>query len=534
MTQRVIDAEELSAAILAIEDELVFDAVEARDLADRYEQQAVEIGDQLLIQRARLCQIGVLMRAGDLAGAASRIWAVHRWAEDNQSRMLLARTHLVWGNIHRLLGDYALNLEHSVLAVELLDQDSTDFMRIWHLARLGGALGLVDSRLAARERYEQAERIAREVGHHVLTLWVLNNYAWSECLMDEPVRAERIIERLRPFAAEHGFDLHPTILDTIGSIEIENGQFEQAERTMLECVRLDAEGRDEDADSMAQYLLTLARAQGGMGALDRAQQTLDECRAICEERELGHVMVRVHQDQAELYAARGDFAAAFAEHKKFFAAHLALGSAEREAQARTRQAMYETAEAREEAERFREQARRDPLTGLRNRRYVDEQLPGLIQRDAELTLAIVDLDHFKQINDRLSHDVGDQVLIKVARLLESELSDACPEGFVARMGGEEFLLVLPGVEVRDGAQALDQIRTAVRAHAWPPITGELPVTVSIGVATRAESPAATQPVLLSIADRNLYAAKHAGRDRVVFNMPRDARNRAYRDVRTAA
>ncbi|GLY97180.1 GGDEF domain-containing protein [Actinoplanes sp. NBRC 103695] len=534
MTQRVLDAEELSAAILAIEDELVFDTIETRDLADQYEQRAVELGDQLLVQRARLCQIAVLMRAGDLAGAASRIWAVHRWAEENQSRKLLARTHLVWANVHRLLGDYALNLEHSVLAVELMGSDATPFMRIWHLARLAGALGLVDSRAAARERYERAEAIAHELGHAVLELWVMNNYAWSECLMGEPVRAERIIERLRPFAAEHGFELHPTILDTIGSIEIENGRYAEAEQTLLECVRRHGDGRLEDADSMAQYLLTLSRAQRGTGALDRAQRTLDECRRNCVERELGHVMVRVHQDQAELHAARGDFEAAFAEHKLFFAAHVALGSAEREAQARTRQAMYETAEAREEAEVFREQARRDPLTGLRNRRYVDEELPGLIQRDPLLTLAIVDLDHFKQINDLLSHDVGDQVLIEVARLLETLLADVRTDGFVARMGGEEFLLVLPGTEVTVAARVLDEIRSAVGAHAWRPITGSLPVTVSIGVATGAETAAPTQPVLLSIADRNLYAAKHAGRDRVVFGMPRDGLNRAYRSAVTAA
>ena len=96
------------------------------------------------------------------------------------------------------------------------------------------------------------------------------------------------------------------------------------------------------------------------------------------------MLVRVHQEQAELHAAREEFARAFAVHKVFFAAYNELHSLQREAQARTRQAMFETAEARQEAERFREQARRDPLTGLRNRRYVDEQLPALIE-DAGVT-----------------------------------------------------------------------------------------------------------------------------------------------------
>ena len=196
--------------------------------------------------------------------------------------------------------------------------------------------------------------------------------------------------------------------------------------------------------------------------------------------------------------------------------------------------MFETAEAREEAERFREQARRDPLTGLRNRRYVDEQLPGLIDAGPDLTVAIVDLDHFKRVNDQLSHDVGDQVLVEVAKLLESELAAVCPAGFVARMGGEEFLVVLPGATVAAAVRRLDVIREAVRLHDWTEMTRGLPVTVSIGVAGLDDATASPQPSLLSTADRNLYAAKHGGRDRVVSGTARDGLNRSYRDNASAA
>ena len=67
-------------------------------------------------------------------------------------------------------------------------------------------------------------------------------------------------------------------------------------------------------------------------------------------------------------------------------------------------------------------------------------------------MAIVDLDHFKRINDELSHHVGDQVLMLVARLLETELAAVAPDGFVARMGGEEFLIVLPGLDVPEATR----------------------------------------------------------------------------------
>src|SRR5690349_9950723 len=139
--------------------------------------------------------------------------------------------------------------------------------------------------------------------------------------------------------------------------------------------------------------------------------------------------------------------------------------------------MFETAEAREEAERFREQARRDPLTGLHNRRYVDERLPGLIADAAAagtpLTLAVLDLDHFKHVNDTLSHETGDRVLVAVAGLLEAGVP---APGFAARMGGEEFLVVLPGLDLATAVPVLDRMRAAVGGHPWQPVTGGHRVT----------------------------------------------------------
>ena len=529
-----LDATQLSAALLAIEDGLLGDALDALETTARLEEQAAELGDELLVHRARLCRINVMIRTGDLAGAARRISALHRWAIDHEATQLQARSHLVWANIHRLLGDAAQRLEHSVAAVELLDGTSTPFMQIWHRAKLADALGAIGSIDAARQRYAQTEELCHRLGQPMMMLWTLNNYAYTEFDYGDLERAQKITGRLQALAAQHDFELHPAVLDTIGSIQIEIGRYAEAEQTLLDCIRQFGDGRFEDADSMAEYLLTLARAQRGLGALDRAQASLDESRRYCVERDLGDVLVRVHQEQAELHAVRGEFAEAYAMHKVFFAAHLALGSSEREAQARTRQAMYETTEARQEAERFREQARRDPLTGLRNRRYVDEQLPGMMQDDPLLTVAIVDLDHFKRINDQLSHDVGDQVLVQVAKLLETELAAVRPEGFVARMGGEEFLMVLPGTPVAAAARLVDEIRRTVGAHGWDEIAGGLPVTVSVGLAGVADASSPTQPSLLSTADRNLYAAKHGGRDRVVFGTPRDGLSRSYRDGATAA
>ncbi|GID97880.1 diguanylate cyclase [Amorphoplanes digitatis] len=530
----MIDAQRLSAALTELEDRYLWDAGASLELSIAYEEQALELGDERLVTRARLCQANMLNRKGEVAAAARQIWKIHKWATDHDDTVVQARTHLVWANIHRHLGDAAQSLEHSVLAVELLDDNATPHMQVWHRAKLADALGRSGSMEAARLRYAQAEELTIEFGLPNLLLGMLNNYAYTEYAYGENARAQAVAQRLQEVAERHDFELDPATLDTISAIEIENGDYLSAEQTLREAVRRHATGGYEDADALAEYMLSLARAQRFLRATDRAQVSLDASRTLCVERGLGDVLVRVHQEQSELHAARGEFAEAFAVHKVFFAAHNALHSQQREAQARTRQAMFETTEARQEAARFREQARRDPLTGLRNRRYLDEQLPDLIEAGGSLTVAIVDLDHFKRINDQLSHDVGDQVLVLVAKLLETELAAVCADGFVARMGGEEFLAVLPGLGAGEATGQLDGVRRAISGYDWAELTQGLPVTVSIGVADLGDVLMPTQANLLSSADRNLYVAKHAGRDQVVSGPQRDACDRSYRDSVSAA
>lgn len=530
----VNERDQLSAALLGLEDRFNWEPVAMRNRALEIEGRARLIGDDLLVVRAQLCQANLQMRAGDIAGAAREMWKIHDWAVDHGARQLQARTHLVWANVHRHLGDGAQCLEHSVLSVELLTDADTPFMQVWHRAKLADALGLAGSMDAARQRYAQTEDLAIELHQPHLLMAMLNNFAYTELISGNPDRAHEVGQRLVAYAADNGFELEPASLDTLGAIAIENERYDDAEQIMQRCIARHWEGTYEDADALAEYLLTLARAQRGLSATDRAQLTLDASRRLCEERELNDVLVRVHQEQSELHAARGDFAAAFAEHKVFFAAHHALHSSQREAQARTRQAMFETAEARQEAERFREQARRDPLTGLRNRRYLDEQLPRLVAAGGDLTVAIVDLDHFKRVNDQLSHEVGDQVLVLVAKLLENEVATIAPGGFAVRMGGEEFLLVLPGRPVQLATPQLDALRRTIRSYGWDDLTRGVPVTVSIGVAGLPDVVPANQSALLSTADRNLYVAKHAGRDRVVADTPREVHSRSYRDSASAA
>ncbi|GAB1691139.1 diguanylate cyclase [Krasilnikovia sp. M28-CT-15] len=527
-------AEELSAALLALEDHYGGDAEGGYAAAVECERRAATLRDEGLLARARLCRTIMLQRIGDVAGATRQVHGIHEWAVRHGDRRLQARVHLAWANIEQLSGDAAKFLEHALSAVELLDETATPYMQIMHRTRLADALALNGEMDAARLRYRQAETLARELRQWERLTMVLNNWAYAEYDAADFLRAREIAHRMQHHAAAHGLDLHATELDTIGVIQIENGEYAQAEQTMQKCIAQQEAGQRDVADDLADYLLTLARAQRGLGATDRAQVSLDASRALCIERDLHAVLVRVHREQAELHAARGEHAEAFATLKSFFAAQETLLARQEQDTALTRHARFETAEAREEADRFREQARRDPLTGLRNRRYVDEELPALIAADPDLSVGIVDIDHFKQINDQLSHDTGDQVLAQVAKLLDTGLAAVLPEGITARLGGEEFLLVLPATPVILAARQLEGIRRAVSEHDWHDMTRGLPVTVSIGVAGVGETSPRSQASVLSTADRNLYAAKRAGRNRVVAGTEPEPRPRAYRDRGTPA
>jgi diguanylate cyclase (GGDEF)-like protein len=185
--------------------------------------------------------------------------------------------------------------------------------------------------------------------------------------------------------------------------------------------------------------------------------------------------------------------------------------------------MYETTEARRQTRRYRELSLRDPLTGLYNRRYVDEQLPRLLQRgpDApEVTVALLDLDYFKLVNDTCSHEIGDEVLRTVAEILQDAEAAHADGSFAARMGGEEFLLVLAGSGPAEAAGHLEDVRATVATHPWAQVTGAMSITVSIGAASTTGCTGEPAPTaLLGRADAHLYRAKRQGRDRVVGDLP---------------
>ncbi|MBB2923950.1 diguanylate cyclase [Cellulomonas cellasea] len=161
-----------------------------------------------------------------------------------------------------------------------------------------------------------------------------------------------------------------------------------------------------------------------------------------------------------------------------------------------------------------EQASRDPLTGLLNRRHLmvglAEAMGAARERGESVAVLMVDVDHFKQVNDRWGHRAGDEALVSLARLL----GDVAPDdALVGRWGGEEFLVVLPGAATATAAAVAESVRArcAETCTQAPADAAARACTVSIGVAAT-RSPSAAPDMLVDAADSALYDAKHGGRN----------------------
>ncbi len=172
---------------------------------------------------------------------------------------------------------------------------------------------------------------------------------------------------------------------------------------------------------------------------------------------------------------------------------------------------------KERHDQLRAQAVIDELTGVYNRRYLVEQLGGRFAEakryNAPFSIGLVDIDHFKKVNDTHGHLVGDQVLAETAGLIRRQMRK---EDILARYGGEEFALMLPHTDRLGAAILAERVREAVEEHSYVVPSATIAITVSMGLASFPLDVVENDFELLKLTDKRLYQAKTDGRNQTVF------------------
>ncbi len=278
------------------------------------------------------------------------------------------------------------------------------------------------------------------------------------------------------------------------------------------------------------YLHMLGRIRAAQQRPQEAIRILNDCLALAMRTNDLETAAPCYEDLAGLHEGLGDYQAALACHRQFHDLYVRQASHAAQRRARLTALEWEAERLRasvqaamqhaaalsmsnrvlaQETERLLRTSMEDPLTGLQNRRRLDLTFMDLLAAGQAYAIAMIDIDHFKQVNDGFSHPVGDGVLRAVAEQLRH---NARTGDLTIRFGGDEFAMLLRDADLAAAAAICERLRAGVQGRDWSDLHPGLSVTLSIGVAASHEG--STQDDVVALADERLYCAKRCGRNRV--------------------
>jgi diguanylate cyclase (GGDEF)-like protein len=510
---------------------------------------ARESGEPRLAGRACALEARVAIRRGDLERALAVLLEgeplVARCdAPDVQAEVAIASARLGFYS-----GGYRDALERIEEAIAIADANGLQRARVdarSHLTLVLGSMGLPECLHVARELVA----LARELGLPYDEAGARNDVAYCLYTAGDVEEAAREVEPAIELAASLGDAGRYALAYSLGTradIRLSGGDARGALADVDEVLRLLEDGDEPDPylhgvthEVRMRCLVALGRmvdaVQAGYRGLivtgsavpfvrglllrgladvlraagrpDEAYDALTEGygleRVVLEQQATRQLALQ--RAALETAAARRETAALTARNAELHALVEELHDTKAELERRMRQ-------LERLRDRFREQAHQDWLTGLRNRRWLARELPRLVataRRSGEqMALAIFDIDHFKTVNDRFGHDVGDRVLRAFASVLAASLRES---DVVVRTGGEEFAVIMPATTREEAVNGAERVRDALRDKSWPVPDDDLVLTVSAGIVTLDERETVRE--LSALADDRLYAAKAAGRDRI--------------------
>jgi diguanylate cyclase (GGDEF)-like protein len=427
-----------------------------------------------------------------------------------------------------LAGDLDLALRYTEEGLADARQRGDALETCLRLNGKGAVLAVSDQRAQALQVYAEALKQLPDSPDALATrLLLLNNMAYCELMLaragDESAdeREQRGLRALQHAQAAGVALGEPLPEDWRGAWTLSNtgaaldllGRSAEAEQAYLRAQQ-SVRGHHRVALALA---ANHARLLVGAGRLDEARSLLEPLLGADGDQPLDPTVddlleirmileIRAGQAEAALRWAAQRFQRQEQRHRLQIATvRRLLGLYQRIEQAQR----AEREQAQQQLRFWQDEALRDPLCGVLNRRGLQIASRGLLQPGRLVAVLLLDLDHFKSINDRFGHALGDQVLVQAAQLMQAAIREG---DLLARLGGEEFCVLLPGCGPEPAQRLADKLRTRIAEADWSRLDPALGLSVSGGIATGQGE--ASLDELIAIADQRLYEAKAEGRNRI--------------------
>ncbi len=439
----------------------------------------------------------VLMNAGDYPAAVEQFHMSRAYFAARGDKVMFAGILTNLGIIHAELGDPARAMEYYEDALAAVSTCSSDPLLMLIHAQISNAQLLLSSFARALGHGEQALAIAERIAENTQAVGLVQ-IAKVHLQTGDIARALEFAERGVELTVRTGNTLAELQLRTLaGRVLLGANRLDTALDVLLNALQMSQTfgASTEEWEIQRSLSQVFERIGDTPSALHHMKQHVEIGARISGDQQavrLRLLMVRLERERAELDAA------------ELRTQHAALLVADREKS----DFLLQLEEQRAALEAL---SLEDALTKVSNRRHLDLRLPQEFARamryDQPLCIALIDVDHFKSINDEYSHLAGDAVLRRIGQYLRETTRQT---DIVARFGGEEFALVFMETPLVVGRALCEKVRSELATLDWSAIPLDRAVTVSIGVSATTEATTTTE--LVALADARLYAAKQAGRN----------------------